>query len=376
MAKSNKGGVYINEFDQPQGGRFNIWRRLSLTAKTTIVFSGLFSLIMTILGIIAIISVSNAIDNGEIILSDDFRLLRTFIWIFLLTGALAIVATIIGAIASTIMLRPIRKIVKQIDNITEADLSVRLDEVDSQTELRQLTNRINGMLDTIERAFVRQRNFVTDSSHELRTPIAVLQGYANLLKRWGTEKPDVLEESVEAIYRESHNMQRIVEQLSMLARLGWAELKKTTFYVGDPLEEVVTGYKMTASKHNITYNQKTAPPISADKHLLVQAVRAIIDNAVKYTPEGGDITVNSYADNDDVVIEVVDTGEGISKEDLPKVFGRFYRCDKARERKSGSSGLGLSIARSIIDLHHGTISAESQLGVGSKFIIKIKGEEE
>jgi len=331
---------------------------------------------MAVFAVFLAIGLSNAIDSGDIIIGEDFSTRTTFAITVVLAVILATVATFLGALASSIVLRPVRKIVSQIDSITEQDLSVRLDEVDSQVELRQLTGRINGMLDTIERAFIRQRNFVTDSSHELRTPIAVLQGYANLLKRWGKTKPDVLAESVEAIYRESHNMQRIVEQLSTLARLGWAELKRSTFCVSEPLEEVVSGYKLTAKKHNITYAKKPAPQINADKALVVQAVRAIVDNAVKYTKEGGSITVSSFPDGEgNTVITVADTGEGISEEDLPKVFGRFFRCDKARERKSGSSGLGLSIARSIIDLHHGTITVESKLGVGSKFIIKIEGEE-
>jgi len=357
--------------------RFNLWRRLSLTTKTSLIFSGLFYLIMAVFAVFLVIGLVNAIDSGDIIIGDGFSAGQTFAITAVLAVILAAVATLLGALASSIVLRPVRKIVSQIDNITEQDLSVRLDEVDSQIELRQLTGRINGMLDTIERAFIRQRNFVTDSSHELRTPIAVLQGYANLLKRWGATKPDVLAESVEAIYRESHNMQRIVEQLSTLARLGRAELKRTTFCVSEPLEEVVSGYKLTAKKHNITYTQRTSPQINADKALVVQAVRAIVDNAVKYTKDGGTITVGSFPDEDgNVVITVADTGEGISEEDLPKVFGRFFRCDKARERKSGSSGLGLSIARSIIDLHHGTIMAQSELGSGSKFTIKLKGEEE
>jgi len=363
-----------NEKKTPFFKRLLFWRYMPLTIKTTVVFGALFTVIMVLFAVSMILGVQSAINSGHLIAGEGFSLFWTYFWAIFLVGVLAAVAIALGALASRIMLSPIRKMTDKIDEITENNLSVRLDDVDNQDELRELTKRINGLLTVLDEAFDRQSNFVTDAGHELKTPIAVLQGYSRLLKRWGTTKPEILQESIDAIWRESNNMQKLVEQLSALARLGKTQLNKTEFSVAAALEEVIAGYGVMETGHIFVLNK---PPtdevkVNGDKELITRSVRALIDNAIKYTDKGSTVTVGTFADDfDNAVIYVEDNGDGISEEDMPKVFDRFFRCDKARSRQSGSSGLGLSIAKSIADLHEGDITVTSVLGAGSKFTIRL-----
>ncbi len=275
------------------------------------------------------------------------------------------------AVVSTLMLNPIRKMSDKIDDITSENLSERLEEIDTQDEIRELTDRINEMLDNLEGSFTRQAHFVSDASHELKTPIAVIQGYSNLLKRWGAKDPAILEEGIEAISRESDNMKRIVEQLLLLAKLGKFSMNSTRFNLCEVLDDMVDGYRVVNTTHKITFNGDAEITVDTDKNMLLESVRTLVDNAIKYTPAGGEIRVSSFLEGEKAVIRVTDTGIGISAEDLPKVFDRFYRCDKARGRESGSSGLGLTIAKSIVEMMGGKIFVESEVGKGSTFTIEL-----
>ena len=275
-------------------------------------------------------------------------------------------------ITSQFMLKPIRTITESIDEVTGDNLSARLEQVDSQDELMELTNRINDMLNNLEQSFLRQQNFVADASHELKTPISVIQGYANMLRRWGKDDPKILDEGIEAIARDSENMKRIVEQLLLLARLGNFNLNSSRFNLSEVVEETVESYKMVDSAHEIVcVCDENAITVETDKNLFTECLRAIIDNAIKYTPEGGGITVGCRMREKFAEITVADTGIGISAEDLPHIFERFYRCDKARGRAKGSTGLGLSIAKSIAETMGGEIEVSSNVGVGTTFTIKL-----
>ncbi len=236
----------------------------------------------------------------------------------------------------------------------------------------ELTDRINGMLDLLQQAFERQENFVSDASHELKTPLSVIAGYANLLRRWGKDDPKILDESVEAISRESENMKRIVDQLLWLAKLGNFSLNNTVFNLYEIVSDIVDGYKMTNTKHDISLSGDASVTLDTDKNLITEAVRTLVDNAIKYTPpQSGVIKINIARGADSVVISIADNGVGISEADRAHIFERFYRCDKVRGREQGSCGLGLTICKSIVEMMGGRISVESEPGKGSKFIIEL-----
>lgn len=336
---------------------------LPLTAKMTMIYSIIFFLVLTGFTVFFIESVKRA-SGGN---------LRTFIVasVVLVVVVSALYAAMVW-VTSQFMLKPIRTITSKIDEITDDNLSARIDQVDSQDELMELTTQINEMLASLEGSFLRQQNFVADASHELKTPISVIQGYSNMLRRWGKSDPVILEEGIDAISRESENMKKLVEQLLLLARLGNFSMNVTRFNLVEVVAELAESYKMVDFSHAIAFSrEQDAITVATDKNLLTESVRALADNAIKYTPSGGKITLGCYMVDDHAEISVSDTGIGIKAEDLPHIFERFYRCDKARGRESGSSGLGLSIAKSIVETIGGKIEVKSEVGVGTTFVIKL-----
>ena len=242
--------------------------------------------------------------------------------------------------------------------------------MDSSDELRELTDRINAMLDNLEQSFDRQKKFVSDASHELKTPIAVIQGYSGLLKRWGKSDPEVLDESIDSIAREAENMKRIVEQLLLLARIGRYMLTLEEIDVGGEIKSAIDGYELVCKTHNFSLEADSGVIAIADKNLFTECVRAVADNAIKYSNENTTISFTVHADGGYAVVKIIDSGRGISPADLPHVFDRFYRCDKSRGRDKNSSGLGLTIAKSAVEMMNGTIEAESELGKGSTFTLR------
>lgn len=271
------------------------------------------------------------------------------------------------------MLKPIDNMISTARSISARDLHTRLNVVDSHDELKELAETFNEMLDRIQISYEQQNRFVSDASHELRTPIAVIQGYANLLQRWGKGEKEILDESVSAIKNEADNMQILVERLLFLARADQDTQKvgKTAFSLNELIDELVRETRLIDSEHEITGETNAIVSLVADRSLIKQALRIFIDNSIKFTPPGGAIKINSCLGDNQVRIMVEDNGVGISAEDLPYVFDRFYKCDKSRIRESGGTGLGLSIAKWIIEKHGGTIALESALNKGTKIIVKL-----
>ena len=294
-----------------------------------------------------------------------------------------IAVVLLGGSLSTLIIQhtmtPLKRIEKTAAKIAAGDLSQRIPSAPENTEVGSLAASLNSMLTRIESSFHEQeettdkmKRFVSDASHELRTPIAVIQGYANLLNRWGKDDPEILDEGIENIAREAENMKRIVQQLLLLAKLGNYSMTRTRFKLSEAVQEAVDAYSVMNLPHTITFSGDKDIFVETDKSLLVESVRTLIDNAVKYTPgENGRIDVAVRGGDGRAEITVSDNGIGIAEEDLPRIFDRFYRCDKARGRESGSSGLGLTIAKNIIEIMGGDISVSSVKGAGTTFKITL-----
>ncbi|MEI3110462.1 MAG: ATP-binding protein [Oscillospiraceae bacterium] len=189
--------------------------------------------------------------------------------------------------------------------------------------------------------------FLSDASHELRTPIAVIQGYANMLNRWGKDDPAVRQEAISAIRAEADCMRRGVEQLLFLAR-GDNNTQTVHFKAFDlsaVVDEVYRETELLETGRQVGSAIQPGIRFYGDTGLLKQALRILVDNAVKYTPEGGALFVRLKGKEGIVQLSVSDTGQGIAPDDLPKVFQRFYRTDESRTRQTGGTGLGLSIAQ-------------------------------
>jgi len=259
--------------------------------------------------------------------------------------------------------------------IEESDLEGRV-IVESDDELGRLARTLNAMLGRLERAFHRQRQFTDDASHELRSPLAVIEAEATLALRRDRGAADY-RESLSVIAEESASMNRLIDQLLTLARgdageeaincqqIDLANLITETVNVMHPLAEE-KGLKLAAIP---SIREGPGIRVPGDETQLRRVLTNLVENAIRHTGIGGAITVSAERTESMIELRVRDTGCGISEDHLPHIFERFYRADTTRSRHSGGSGLGLAICMQIVQAHGGRITVESELGVGSSFVV-------
>ncbi|TWH47169.1 cell wall metabolism sensor histidine kinase WalK [Sporomusa sp. KB1] len=303
---------------------------------------------------------------------NDF--LGTLILTLFITNLLGLIIAIIsGIFISNRILRPIRNITDAAKEIEIKNLEKRIPLTDSNDELHELAKTFNHMLNRIQTGFEKQCRFVSDASHELRTPITVISGYADMLDRWGKNDPAALQEGIEAIKSEAKNMYGLIEKLLFLARADQNRqiLNKTPFNTEHLIEEIYQETCMIAPNHTITLEQNQPADICADAASIKQMLRIFIENSINYTPSGGKIIIDAQKFESHFEVSIKDSGTGIPDEDQLHVFNRFYRVDKSRSKGTGGTGLGLSIASWIADQHNSTIHLDSTLGEGTKIIVRI-----
>jgi len=268
------------------------------------------------------------------------------------------------------LLKPMKKMAATLNRMTVNNLhSERLDILGVSEEIRDLSIVCNEMLDRIEGAYESQKQFVSNASHELRTPIAVVQGYANMLERWGASDPEILEEAVTAMCKVSKEMQDLVEKLLFLSRHDrkTLKLKREVFDMKDVVDEVFRETEMVVENRILSCETKDAAVVYGDKQVMKQAIRIFIDNAVKYTEAGDTIKIACRTVRNECEVIVEDSGIGMRKKDLNRIFSRFYRSDDVRGRNIAGHGLGLSIAKLIIVSHSGRIHIRTQFQKGTAF---------
>lgn len=291
-------------------------------------------------------------------------------FLVLISGAIGLMffAPIVSS-TSYKLIGPIKNMTEITKTITVNNINTRLDVKGTQDELKELSQTFNEMMNRIEGGYKTQQQFVSDASHELRTPIAVIKGYVNMLDRWGKNDKAVLEESIEAIKNETDNMQDLIEKLLFIARSDKSTLNftKVDFKISSILNEIEKETKMIDTKHKLYFKFYHDATVYGDKMRIKQAIRILIDNAMKYTPQGEYIMVSSFIQDEYYVIKVEDTGIGIQKNDLDKIFERLYRAEQSRSKQIGGHGLGLSIAKIIVLGHKGKIKVKSTPGKGSEF---------
>lgn len=238
-------------------------------------------------------------------------------------------------------------------------------------ELQGIETAMNSLISRMKENYRQQARFVNDASHELRTPIAVIEGYANMLARWGKEDEKVLDESITAIKNEAENMKHLVEQLLFLARgdSGKTTLNKEDVSLNNMMQEIYEESLMIDENHPYRFsNSNENIVVSADPGLLKQAVRILIDNAAKYTGQGDEILLGvGRTDEGRPYLQVQDTGIGMADKDVEHMFERFYRADEARN--TAGTGLGLSIAKWIVEKHGGSFSIVSRTELGTRIRI-------
>ncbi len=260
-------------------------------------------------------------------------------------------------------------------------------------ELSSIESALNHLLTRMQEGYRQQVRFVSDASHELRTPIAVIQGYADLLARWGKDDPEILQEGITSIRVESEHMKELVEQLLFLARgdSGRNVLEMRAIDLNTLMREVWDESVMIDPDHEyildlpgllLDSKDPDAPEnsagaaeaawISGDTAMIKQSVRIFLQNAMKYSEKGDTIRLGVRVNGGTVSYIVEDEGIGMASSDIAHIFERFYRSDEARDSKTGGTGLGLSIVKWIVDAHDGTIDVVSRKGIGTRFTVNFK----
>ena len=256
-----------------------------------------------------------------------------------------------------------------IDELSPAEEGAVLSTGDA--ELEGLEGAVNKMIGRMRDAYKQQARFVSDASHELRTPIAVIKGYADMLDRWGKEDEAILEESIAAIKTESENMQHLVEQLLFLARgdSGRTPVEKADFSLTDMMKEVCSESAMIDETHQYRLDAEEGVTAYGDVSLLKQTARILIENAKKYSPENTEIVLAVKQKDGRPCFSVEDSGIGMDSEAQAHIFERFYRADDSRARSSGGTGLGLAIAKWIVDRHGGRFEVLSRKDIGTRISV-------
>jgi len=291
--------------------------------------------------------------------------------------AVAAFAALIAVLMMQVIMGWVLSLVERIRNtadaITAGQLDVHLPE-EGEHEIAALVRSLNRLVDALRRRSEAQTRFVADASHELATPVAGIRGYVNILRAWGGEDPVVHEEALSAIDRESRRMARLCTDLLSIIRSDEALERRATAY---DINAVARHVLAAAATRYVTKHLEIEGPDEdslmawGDPDRIEEALGTLVDNAFKYTPEGGSVRLMTMIAEDHVLAEISDTGIGIPPEDLPNVFERFYRSDESRSKDTGGFGLGLAIAKHIIDTNAGTIDVHSVLGDGTTFTISL-----
>ena len=268
-------------------------------------------------------------------------------------------------------LRPIDRITETAVSLGAGNLSRRITGIESRDEVGRLAGAFNGMLARLEDSFQREKQFTSDASHELRTPVSVIMAYAENLAAHAPDRETV--EQASAILTESRRMHSIIAQLLALTRgyEGKYQLSLEEITLAEMVSDVLAELTEEAAAGGITLIEQVPPRIqlSADQSLMTQLLLNLVENGIKYGKTGGTVAVSALEQDGHILLTIQDDGIGIGEKDLPHIFDRFYRADQARDRSG--SGLGLSIVKWIVELHGWTIQAASEPGRGTRFTIQI-----
>ena len=298
------------------------------------------------------------------------------LFLLLAVGGL-IVAALIG-VGSFFLTRqalsPVRNIIRKARQVSHSHLDERIEIQNPADELGQLTMVLNDLFERLQKAFETQKQFLADAAHELKTPLSILRSH------WESEidNPAVPHALKEKIVQDIENITRLSRLINSLLFLSQTEQINSNFEfeileLGGLIQEVAADIRMLteAKSQQLQVVELVPATIRGDRSRLYQLFFNLIDNAAKYTPEGGKIWISLRLENNRALAEVRDNGPGIPAADLPHIFQRFYRVNKDRARKSGGSGLGLAICRLIAEAHNGTIDVESEVGKGSVFWVSL-----
>ena len=320
--------------------------------------------------LIGYLAITNRLDNLKQLKEELNQLALSILFVS------AIIAIVLGYLLSNQMTKPIKKIQEIISSISEENISTKRIKVSEKNdEFAIVSQHFNELLDKISFYIEQQKHFVEDVSHELRTPVAIVEGHLKLLNRWGKDDPEVLEESLQASLVELQRMKTLVQEMLDLSRAPQVkeQYKDATTNVTEVAKQVVHNFRVLYPEFTFTFDDDLKRDLWIPIYLnhLEQVVIILMDNAVKYSLDRKEIILSLSKGEEHVEIAVQDFGMGMTEEDRRKVFSRFYRVDKARSRERGGNGLGLSIAKELIESYDGEISVTTLLNHGSIFKITL-----
>ncbi len=315
---------------------------------------------------------SLTIQVGET-LEETLALLRSFRKMIIIIFPASFIISIIGIVIITrLSLKKVGRFSQRVSKITEKNLNERIELDGVESELMVLAQTFNAMMERIEESFGRQRRFLSDASHDLRTPASVIKSYCDvtLMQERSAEE---YKKAIETISETIKKMSRIINSIMEVARLEdeTFRLNISMLDLKEVLKECVKNFEANATGSGIGITSSgDSVYLPGDREKLSNAISNIIENAVKYNRSGGSVSVDLREEDGWAVVTVADSGIGMNESDLEKIFERFYRVDRSRGKVKGT-GLGLSIVKKIIELHHGIIDVKSNMGEGSCFTVRI-----
>jgi len=309
-----------------------------------------------------------SLEIGEELLGLESRK-DILLWILSLCTVLAVILSLLGGRwLSGIIMRPISNMIKTMEDIEQSGVLKKINiQIETKDELETMAKTFNRMIDRLQANMEKQSQFVSDASHELKTPLTIIKSYANLLRRHGLKNKEMANEAIEAIHSEATRIQKMTEHFLDLASLEKdAALEISEVNLISLCQDIQKQMK-EAYKREIILHYRDPIILKADELKLKQVIIILLDNAIKYSSS----IIEMFLERNEhqIIIRVKDYGIGIPQEEIENIFERFYRVDKARSRETGGSGLGLHIAKRIIKLHKGDITISSKEGVGTEVSI-------
>lgn len=303
---------------------------------------------------------------------NDFNFINAFNGIILSVGGLALIIAIgIGWIMATKISKPITKAIKITHQISEGNYDIRFTEQPNLAELKDLMNSIHQLGDSLKKQEELRKQLTADVAHELRTPLATVGTHIEAMME-GIWEPT--SERLQSCYEEIQRISKLVKELENLAKIESQTIKlnKTSVDLLSLVKTIVSGFEIEASNNDITLSVVGDSCLAfVDEDRIKQVVFNLLSNAIKYTKGPGKVMIEVIDKPESVTIRVEDNGIGISKEELPFIFERFYRADKSRNRKTGGAGIGLAIVKSLVQAHGGTIQVQSEIDQGSLFLVNL-----
>lgn len=300
---------------------------------------------------------------------DDIDMLLTIL--IVVSTILIVAAVFLGRITSGLFLRPVSMIGQAMDKIRKTGGFQKIHIVKrTNDEMYELAHNFNQMVDHLEEMFDKQEKFISDASHELKTPLTVIESYASMLRRWGKDRPELVAEGIDVIEDEAKRLRQLVEQLLDVASIPHKPFELEEINIVEVSRQIANRLEVSMNRRIVVETEADVMMALASREKLVQVLIILVDNAIKYSDK--DIFMKIGNRIGSPIIQIIDQGIGIPKEEIPHLFERFYRVDKARTRSTGGAGLGLSIAHLIMKQSQGRIVVESEVGAGTTVTIFLK----